>query len=288
MGFRPFVYRLAIRHGLVGSVRNETDNVSIEVEGVEESLDRFFRELESSPPPNARIGEITSESMPPRGECRFSIEESRARVLTVPSVSPDVATCGECLREIFDPRDRRARYAFTNCTNCGPRFTVVADSPYDRERTSMSAFPLCAPCRAEYENPLDRRYHAEATACSACGPKLLFLSPAGEEIASGDPVKLAAAGLLEGKIIAVKGLGGYHLACDASKGEAVATLRRRKARDEKPFALMVGDVDAARQLCELSPAEEDLLSSPERPIVLLRRRPNAPVTPGVAPGNAPR
>ncbi len=272
VGFRPFVYRLAIRHRLAGFVRNETGGVAIEVEGEDRSIDEFARDLESAPPPNARIGRISCEPRPPSGERGFTIVPSLARP-EAPSICPDTATCEECLCEILDPADRRFGYAFTNCTNCGPRFTVVAGAPYDRERTSMRAFPLCPPCRAEYEDPEDRRYHAEATACPDCGPRL-GMAPA-----------VAGRQILEGRILAVKGLGGFHLACDAGNDEAVRELRRRKGRDEKPFAVMVGDLAAARALCEMSDPEEQLLAAPQRPIVLLRRRADAPVAEAVASGN---
>ena len=285
VGFRPFVYRLAVRHGLGGFIRNETGGVAIEIEGDERSLDGFVRDLRQTAPQNARIGNLTCEFRAPQGDQRFTIESSKAHSASDPSFSPDLTTCPDCLRELLDPGDRRYRYAFTNCTNCGPRFTVVDGAPYDRERTSMAAFPLCGPCRAEYEDPLDRRYHAEATACPDCGPRLRLLSPAGKEVEALDPLAEACLRLRQGNIVAVKGLGGFHLACLAEEEKVVGRLRGRKERDEKPFAVMVADLAAARRLCEMSPAEEKLLLAPERPIVLAKRRKGASIAEGVAPGN---
>ena len=223
VGFRPFVYRLAREHGLGGYVLNDGDGVLIEVEGGE--LDRFAVELRSRAPALARVESLTSEIVEPLGEGEFSILESVASGHTA-LIPPDVATCGECLRELFDPADRRYRYPFINCTQCGPRFTIVRAVPYDRPNTTMAGFPLCADCRREYEDPLDRRFHAEPIACPVCGPQLSM------------PLEEAAAVLDGGGILAVKGLGGYHLACDAGDEETVARLRARKHREAKPFAVM--------------------------------------------------
>jgi hydrogenase maturation protein HypF len=272
VGLRPHARNLAVRHGLVGFVRNTTDGVQIEIEGEIRALEEYIRDLRASPPPLARVDRLTSEDLEPRGDREFTIESSFIGS-AAPSIPPDVATCADCVREVLDPFDRRHRYAFTNCTNCGPRFTVIESAPYDRERTSMAPFPLCEPCRTEYGNPDDRRYHAQATACPACGPRLSFA------------LDEAAARLRDGGILGIKGLGGFHLACDATSERAVRELRRRKGRDEKPFALMIGDLAAARGLCDVSPEEERLLTSPAAPIVLLRRRPDAPVAESVAPGN---
>jgi hydrogenase maturation protein HypF len=285
VGFRPFVARLAIRHGLVGFVRNVTGGVSIEVEGEERSLEDFASDLQRVSPPGARIGRISCEPRTPRGGTQFTIEPSLALPGSSPAISPDVATCTDCRQELFDPANRRHRYSFTTCAGCGPRFTIVVSPPYDRERTSMGAFPLCGACRSEYEDPDDRRTHAEAISCPACGPRLRLLDKDGREIEVADPVVEAGRRLREGRLLAVKGLGGYHLACDASRDDVVGELRRRKGRDEKPFALLVADVPAARRQCEISPVEEELLRSPERPIVLLQRRNDAPIALGVAPGN---
>ena len=284
VGFRPHVVRLATRHGLCGFVRNDAGGVTIEAEGEEAALREFLRELERAPLPNARISELSCDFLPLRGGSGFSIEPSLARAGEAPSVTPDVATCGECLREIRESSDRRHAYAFATCTACGPRFTIVTGAPYDRERTSMSSFPLCAECRAEYDRPEDRRYHAETTACPACGPRLRLVTAAGVEIVVPDPVAEAARRLRAGDIVAVKGLGGYHLACDAENDGAVRELRRRKARDEKPFAVLMADLDVVGRHAVVSSEEADLLASPARPIVLLRSRDRRALSPSVAPG----
>ncbi len=267
VGFRPFVYRLACAHGLAGYVLNDGDGVLIEVEG--RQIDRFALDLRSKAPPLARIESLTSEVMDPLGEGEFSIVESVASGHTA-LIPPDVATCDECLRELFDPADRRYRYPFINCTQCGPRFTIVRAVPYDRPNTTMAGFPLCPDCRREYEDPLDRRFHAEPIACPVCGPQLSM------------PLAEAVAVLDEGGILAVKGLGGYHLACDAADEDAVARLRARKHREAKPFAVMS---DQPGLLVLVNKAELKLLRSRERPIVLLRRVPGAPVAESVAPGS---
>jgi hydrogenase maturation protein HypF len=293
VGFRPFVYGLATRHGLAGSVRNAPGVVFIEVEGDAHSLDRFLSAIRDEPPPLAEVGEVSWEHRPARGEAGFRIEASDeapgsggARQAPI-HVAPDAATCPECLAELLDPADRRAGYPFLNCTNCGPRLTIVTGAPYDRARTTMAAFPMCRACRAEYDDPADRRFHAQPTACPECGPRLQLLDAKGRPVASDDPLGLFAAAIREGRIGALKGLGGYHLACDARNRPAVAELRRRKHRDEKPFAVMAASLAAAAELAEVGPAEAALLSSPARPIVLLRRRPNTPagLADEVAPGN---
>lgn len=274
VGFRPFVHRLALRHGLRGFVRNETGVVAIEVEGDERAIDAFRAGLELEAPALARIASLSTEARPPGEESGFSIQPSRIDPAGEPSLAPDLATCADCLHELFDPANRRQRYAFTNCTRCGPRFTIIRGAPYDRERTTMSGFQFCALCRAEYEDPANRRYHAEATACPACGPRLPDLD-----------VATALRKLREGRILAVKGLGGFHLACDAGNEDAVRELRRRKGRDEKPFALMVAGLTEARRLCEVSPEEAELLLGPEAPVVLLRRLGGGEIAESVAPGN---
>jgi hydrogenase maturation protein HypF len=267
VGFRPFVYRLAREHGLGGYVLNDGDGVLIEVEGTE--LDEFAGELFSRAPSLASVRSVTAEPVAPLGETEFRIMESVASGHSA-QIPADIATCGECLRELFDPADRRYRYPFVNCTQCGPRFTIVRDVPYDRPNTTMAGFPLCADCRREYEDPLDRRFHAEPIACPACGPQLSI------------PLEEAVAVLDQGGILAVKGLGGYHLACDASDEEAVARLRARKRREAKPFALMSGQPTL---LVHVNQAEVKLLESPQHPIVLLRRLPFAPIADSVAPGS---
>ena len=266
VGFRPFIYRLAVRHRLGGFVRNDTAGVSIEIEGQENSVRTFLGELERLAPPHARITAITSEDRPARGEREFTIRPSLERTGSAPSIAPDVATCSDCLDEILDPAGRRRGYAFTACARCGPRFTIVDRAPYDRNSTSMASFPLCPGCRTEYERPEDRRHHAEATACPVCGPRLRLSDATGRDLDARDPVAQAARLLLDGRIIAIKGLGGFHLACDARNESTVAELRRRKSRDSKPFAVMVADLDAARRLCEVSAEAAALLEHDARPI----------------------
>jgi hydrogenase maturation protein HypF len=283
VGFRPFVYRLATEAKLAGFVRNQLGDVLIEVEGVPEALDRFLGDLVKRRPPLAGIEEVTWQCCVPCGDREFHIEPSAAGRGDV-LIGPDVATCDACLRELFDPGDRRYRYPFLNCTDCGPRLTIVRGVPYDRERTTLAGFALCPACRAEYEDPADRRFHAQPTACPACGPSLALLDAAGQRI-DAVPLRAAALALVQGRIVAVKGLGGYHLACDARAEQTVQELRRRKHRNEKPFAVMVADLDAARALCRVSDAEAQLLCSPRRPIVLLRRGEPPGVAPSVAPGN---
>jgi hydrogenase maturation protein HypF len=269
VGFRPFVFGLAQAHDLGGFVLNDGDGVVVEAEGSSEALDRFAAALRTDAPALARVESVATVRRQPLGQHEFVIapSETTGRRALVP---PDVATCDDCLRELFDPADRRYRYPFINCTQCGPRFTIVRAVPYDRANTTMAAFAMCERCRAEYEDPADRRFHAEPIACPDCGPRL---SMALEE---------AVARLQGGQILAVKGLGGYHLACDASGEDVVARLRARKRREEKPFAVMAAD---PRPLAEISADEEDLLRSPERPIVLVRRRHDGPIAPSVAPGN---
>ena len=239
VGFRPYVYGLASELGLHGFVKNSAGVVLIEIEGEPSSLDRFLAELSTRPPPLARIDELRWMTSPTRGDSSFRIERSGEAASSSIFVSPDIATCDDCIAELFDPGDRRFRYPFLNCTNCGPRLTIITGSPYDRERTSMSSFAMCGECRSEYDDPANRRFHAQPTACPACGPRLKLLDRTGGLITCDDPIVATAEALLEGKIAAVKGLGGYHLACSAFLGPAVAELRRRKHRDEKPFALMV-------------------------------------------------
>ena len=268
VGFRPFVYRIAGRHELGGFVLNDGSGVVIEAEGDPDALERFATALVEEAPELARVDSVEARPLEPRGQSEFSVELSTGGGGTA-LIPPDIATCDDCLRELFDPGDRRYRYPFVNCTQCGPRFTIVTGVPYDRPLTTMSAFPLCADCRREYEDPRDRRFHAEPIACPVCGPQLSMT------------IEDAAAALRDGEIVAVKGLGGYHLACDAASEDAVARLRSRKLREDKPFALMTREPEL---LVELSLEEAGLLSSRERPIVLARRRVDAPVAPSVAAG----
>jgi len=284
VGFRPFVYRLAADLGLSGWVGNDSLGVVLEAEGQTPALDALARRLVEEAPPLARVASLEVEPLVPTGEAGFTIVDSRAGGAPAVAVPVDVATCADCERELGDPADRRFRYPFINCTNCGPRYTIIESIPYDRVATTMAGFVMCADCQREYEDPGDRRFHAEPNACPVCGPQLTLLSPDGGVVAkAGEAMDKAVALLTAGSILAVKGLGGYHLACDAENPDAVAELRRRKQRDDKPFAVMVPDLHGARALCRLSRAAEDALASPRRPIVLAPRVADAPVAPGVAP-----
>jgi hydrogenase maturation protein HypF len=285
VGFRPYVHGLASRHALRGFVRNQTDGVLIEVEGPREAVRRFLEDLPREAPPRASITTLRSEPRAPRGEGGFTIDASAAAPRAEVYVAPDAATCDECLREMFDPADRRYRYPFLNCTRCGPRLTIIDGAPYDRERTSMAAFPMCPECRREYEDPADRRFHAEPTACPACGPRLEVILPDGAPVPGAGALETFVAGLRRGLIGAVEGLGGFHLVCEARSARAIEELRRRKGREEKPFAVMVPDVECAERICEVGPEERRLLLCPRRPIVLLKRRAGDAVVPAVAPGN---
>jgi hydrogenase maturation protein HypF len=284
VGFRPFVYRLATEEGLAGHVLNDERGVVLEVEGGGDAVDRFLRRLTVQTPPLAVIESVACEPVAARGERGFAIVESRRSGFPEAPVAPDSATCADCLAELFSPSDRRFRYPFINCTNCGPRFTIVRGVPYDRPQTTMAPFAMCADCRREYEDPGDRRFHAQPNACPRCGPALALLDRYGETLATADTIAFAAARLREGFVIAVKGLGGFHLACDATDDRAVAALRRRKHREDKPFALMVADADAARAFVELGAEERQLLESVQRPIVLAPRVADSPVGLAVAPG----
>ena len=290
VGFRPFVYSLATSLGLGGVVGNDADGVFAEVEGDPAVVEEFLAALARDAPPLARIERVTTSAMRPDGTTSFAIAPSQPGTRRRTLVSADTATCADCLAELADPGDRRFGYPFINCTNCGPRFTIVRDVPYDRARTTMAPFTMCELCAAEYHDPADRRFHAQPTCCPACGPALSLLGPlgiaaSGEPPASGEPLAAAAALLREGKVLAVKGLGGYHLAVDASGEAAAAELRARKHREDKPFAVMVADVAAARQLCEVDEAAAGLLASSRRPIVLLPRLPGSGLAEAVAPGN---
>ncbi len=311
VGFRPFVWNLAHRHGLSGWVRNESRQVTIEVQGPTVRLDLFFNELQSAAPPAARIDAIDCEPLSLETEAGFRMIASDGAELPLPSLPADLAMCADCRAEILDPRQRRHRYPFTNCTQCGPRWSIVCGVPYDRPQTSMHAFAMCAECRAEYENPADRRYHAQPIACPRCGPQLFFDPPEPSNTAAGDlanrprastapeagdrgadgsrevPARLGEL-LRRGKIVALLGLGGFQLLVDATDESAVAELRRRKRRPDKPFAVLLGSLDEAERYFVVSEEEARLLSSPAAPIVLLRRRSDTAgpsIAAAVAPGN---
>jgi hydrogenase maturation protein HypF len=287
VGFRPFVYGLATSLGLYGLVGNDVDGVFAEVEGESAAVARFLVLLEQRTPPLARIERITTAAMPPSGAAEFVIVASQPGGPRRALVSADSATCEDCLRELADPADRRYRYPFINCTNCGPRFTIVRDVPYDRPFTTMSGFEMCAACATEYRDPGDRRFHAQPVCCPTCGPQLRLVQANGTEL-SGDPIAAAAAALLAGQVLAIKGLGGYHLAVDAGNEAAVAALRARKHREDKPFAVMVPDLSKASELCHLDETARQLLGGSRRPIVLSLRRPAAAdqIAGPVAPANS--
>lgn len=296
VGFRPFVYGLAARHQLAGFVSNNSDGVHIEVEGRRDVLERFRAELESKAPPLAHIDSVEVEAMPvvsevalaeqspAGGKARFTIHESKAVAGPTTSVSPDVATCADCLRELLDQGDRRYKYPFINCTNCGPRYTIIRDIPYDRPFTTMTTFPMCAACDAEYRDPANRRFHAQPNACPECGPQV-WIQASENALRAGNATRGVAAlqavctALNQGRIIAIKGIGGFHLACDATNAAAVEDLRIRKGRGDKPFGLMARDLEQVRAFAEVSGEEAALLQSKERPIVLLRRKQKTALSP---------
>jgi hydrogenase maturation protein HypF len=289
VGFRPFVFNLAERFGLNGWVLNNSAGVEIEAEGPSRALDAFIAALRADAPPLACIETLQVRQVPPCGYDRFEIRRSESQEGCYPLVSPDIATCPDCLRELFDPSDRRYRYPFTNCTNCGPRFTIIADTPYDRANTTMRVFPMCPDCQREYDDPRNRRFHAQPNACPVCGPRLGLVSgsPARSDNLKPETerdVLARAAKLLQGgALLAIKGLGGFHLACDATNAGAVRTLRERKRRPHKPLAVMVATLDEVQQHCQVSSAEAALLTSSQCPIVLLPWRSTSTVVVEVAP-----
>jgi len=284
VGFRPWVYRLARTHGLDGHVRNDASGVTIDVFGVEAALDAFVQSLASPPLPNARVDALDWSSVEGDPGGSFVIAPGEGDGSVRLSLPPERATCEACRAEMTDERDRRHGYAFTSCTQCGPRYTIATGVPYERAATTMAPFSMCSSCRREYEDPGDRRFLAEPNACPACGPRLGWHGEGGARLDAEDPIAGAAMALREGLVVAVKGLGGYHLACDATSERAVLRLRVRKGRDEKPFAVMVRDLDAAGELAILEAGERALLEATERPVVLVARRPEAPVAAAVAPG----
>ena len=288
VGFRPYVYNLARRFGLVGFVLNSARGVFIEIEGSRDRLEAFVAALPAEAPPLVRIAEVSRTEIPVLDDSEFAIRHSEAEDSAFALIPPDICVCEECLADSRAPENRRFEYPFTNCTNCGPRYSIILDVPYDRPLTTMAEFAMCEDCRREYEDAGDRRFHAQPNACPVCGPRLILSAPGGAEFADD-----AARAVLErvedvlcsGGIVAWKGLGGYQLACDARQDSAVQELRRRKRRNEKPFAIMVADVAAAEEFCELSDRERVVLESPERPIVLLHRRSDTGLSEWVSPGN---
>jgi hydrogenase maturation protein HypF len=285
VGFRPFVYRLALDCKLAGTVVNTAAGVTIEVEGPAEQVQRFQDLLPREAPRLSRITAIESRPMAPHGDTEFRILHSEKLEAAHTLISPEIATCEDCLRELLDPSDRRFGYPFINCTNCGPRFTIVREIPYDRAYTSMNVFPMCRLCRQEYDDPLNRRFHAQPNACWACGPQLQLLDSRADIVFCKDPVAATVEQLESGKIVAVKGLGGFHLAVDATNETAVCLLRERKRRVGKPFALIVRDLEAAHRICRLTAEEEKVLAAPQRSILLLESRRGNGIASEVAPGN---
>src|SRR5262252_6011040 len=285
VGFRPFVYGLAKQNGLAGFVLNDTTGVNIELEGEPPALESFLTYLREQPPPLARIENVDCRDIPPKGEADFNIVRSHGEEERSVLISPDTPTCGDCLAELFAPDDRRYRYPFINCTNCGPRFTIIKDVPYDRERTSMVSFKMCGACRAEYDDPANRRFHAQPNACWDCGPQLQLWSALGSRKDVVEPLREATRLIEQGGVLAVKGLGGFHLACNAKNESAVKRLRERKERVEKPFAIMVRRIEDVERFCDLVEPEKKQLLSCARPIVLLPRKHDSGIADAVAPQN---
>lgn len=288
VGFRPFLYRCAAEAAVTGTVANTSQGVCLEIQGSAAQLARFAALFEARLPPLARVETCTRSAIAPEPEeSAFRILQSQGGSGHSVRISPDVALCADCLREIEDPQDRRFGYPFTNCTNCGPRYTITRAIPYDRATTSMACFPLCPHCQTEYTNPMDRRFHAQPNACPVCGPRLWLQTADGDLLGQGpDALRLAAHKLTEGTIVAIKGLGGFHLAVDARNAEAVEQLRKRKRRKAKPLAVMVKDLETAQSIAAVFPAAEALLTGPQRPIVILKARPDAGLAPGLSPDTA--
>ena len=285
VGFRPFIYRIAHRESLSGFVLNNPQGVEIEVEGEIIRLSAFLTAIVNELPAQARVDTMTANFVDATGGTEFVIEESSGSAERTVLISPDIGTCADCLRELRDSEDRRYRYAFTNCTNCGPRYTIIRSVPYDRKNTTMGVFELCPDCAREYTDPLDRRFHAEPNACPVCGPEVVLKDSAGRPVECEDPIAAAIGHIASGRIVAVKGLGGFHLAADATNDEAVRTLRERKQREEKPLAIMSASVETVRTYAEVSEEEEGVLSGSQRPIVLLKKKSSGVIAESVAPGN---
>ncbi len=285
VGFRPFIHQLARRHDLAGEVANTATGVSLTIEGPPERIQAFIDELPDRTPPLAHIVEVSQTPVEMRGFETFSIVHSRKTAARATLISPDVMVCEDCLAEMRDPANRRHRYPFINCTNCGPRYTIIEDIPYDRPKTTMRSFSMCPACRAEYDDPADRRFHAQPNACPVCGPRVTLCEAGGSVVETDDPIVEAARRLKAGRIVAIKGLGGFHLAVDAVNEAAVKRLRRRKHREEKPLALMCWNLIQIRAIAEVGPDEEKLLTSIHRPIVLLKKKAAIPIAPSTAPGN---
>lgn len=285
VGFRPFVYKLANRHGLKGEVANTSSGVSTHIEGRQEKLDSFCRDLAEKIPPLAHITEISVHDESVKNFKEFFIAKSRDDTVTSILITPDAAICSDCLTELFDPRDRRYQYPFINCTNCGPRYTIIDDIPYDRPKTSMKHFIMCQQCQAEYDDPVNRRFHAQPNACFDCGPHISLYDNTKRPVMARNPIEKSVALLKQGYILAIKGLGGFHLAADAENNDSIVRLRSRKHREEKPFAIMSYDLTDARKYVYVEPEEEALLTSPQRPIVILRKKKPNTISKAVSPRN---
>lgn len=281
VGFRPFVYNIATRLGLKGWVKNTSAGVEIEVDGEKDILDMFIQKLKDEAPALSRIDEFSASFRPANGFSSFDIRHSESVAGAFQPISPDVSICPDCLRELFDPSDRRYHYPFINCTNCGPRFTIIKDIPYDRPKTTMAGFPLCPDCEREYTDPTNRRFHAQPVACPVCGPKVWIETKGKKD--GNEAIHEVRDLLVKGNIVAIKGLGGFHLACDATNEKVVAELRARKLRVDKPFALMMPDIETIEQHCSVSDEEKELLTSSARPIVLLKKKPESTIVKEVSP-----
>ena len=285
VGFRPFVYNLAHQYDLKGEVANTAAGVSIHIEGPPQRIQAFERDLAAKSPPLAHVVEISGRTESVKPYVDFRIVKSKGQDQMATLISPDVSICDDCLRELFDPDDRRYLYPFINCTNCGPRYTIIDDIPYDRPKTSMRHFKMCAACQAEYDDPTKRRFHAQPNACAECGPHVSLYTNQRESVETDKPIEKAADLIRRGQIVAVKGLGGYHLVADAQNSEAVIRLRQRKMREEKPFAIMSADLESIRKYARVQPAEENLLTDIQRPIVLLQKKTTSSISDAVAPRN---
>ena len=285
VGFRPFVYQIGNQCGIKGEVANTSSGVSIHIEGTRESIESFCTNLTEKLPPLARITEISFHSEPVKGFSAFSIAKSRGKTFRSTLISPDMCVCHDCLREISDPDDRRCQYPFINCTNCGPRYTIISDIPYDRPSTSMKDFPMCKRCQAEYDDPTNRRFHAQPNACAVCGPHVTLYDNTRRRVPAQNPIERTATLLSLGHIVAIKGLGGFHLAVDAENHDAVVRLRKRKHREEKPLAIMSHDIECICKYALVRPEEEALLTSSSRPIVILKKREPNPISKEVSPRN---
>jgi hydrogenase maturation protein HypF len=289
VGFRPFIYNLASRFEISGTVTNTSDGVVIMAAAQDDRLQLFLQAVQEEAPPLARITSLKIRSLPVSTETEarsFTILPSVAGISANTAIPPDIALCEDCLRELLDPGDRRFHYPFINCTNCGPRFTIVETIPYDRPQTSMKVFPMCDACTKEYHDPGNRRFHAQPNACPDCGPNISLHDNAGIRLATDFPLELTASTLKDGMIVAVRGLGGFHLSANGCSAQAVALLRKRKGRPNKPLAIMVADIDNAKNFCEVGPAAEKLLLSPEHPIVLLKKHEQSALADNLSPGIA--